>query len=87
MRVWARIFSNNHMLNDTVIEDYSQDTRTHKVFAAIDKIAYEFDLPRPIWLDSNISEFKRYSKVHFYKDSFIEEVDFDYLEISVIEED
>ena len=63
------------------------DTRTHKVFAAIEKISYEFDIPRPIWLDLNISDFKKYSKVKFKGDSFIEEVPFDFLEFSVLEED
>lgn len=87
MRTWARIFKDNHMLRDVVIENYDEDTRTHKVFDAIEKISYEFDLPKPIWLDSNIKDFKKLSKVRFYQDSFIEEVPFDYLEVSIIEED
>ncbi len=32
-------------------------------------------------------DFKRHSKTRFTKDSFIEHIDFDYLEIQVIEED
>ena len=87
MKFWARTFTDNRMTRDTVIEDESNDTRTHKVFSAIEKIAYDFDIPRPIWLDSNIADFKRYSKVRFYKDSFIEEIPFDYLEFLVLEED
>ena len=87
MRFWARIFKDNRMIRDLTIEDLESDTRTHKVFNAIDKISYEFDIPRPIWLDSNIADFKRYSKVRFYADSFIEEVPFDHLEFSVLEED
>lgn len=72
---------------DTVIENTEEDTRTHKVFSALDSISYEFDIARPIWLDSNISDFKKYSKVRFTKDSFIEDINFDYLELSVLEED
>ena len=75
------------MTRDVVITNTEEDTRTHKVFEAIEKIGYDFDIARPIWLDSNISDFKRYSKVRFYQDSFIEEVPFDYLEFSVLEED
>ena len=86
-RLWARIFSNNHMLKDTVICDDSQDTRTHKVFNALENACYEFDLGKPIWLDSTISDFKRHDKTRFTKDNFIEDIDFDYLEIQVIEED
>lgn len=86
-RLWAKLFKDNRMLRDTVICDDSKDTRTHKVFHAIDKVCYEFDLGKPIWLESNISEFKRHDKARFRADSFIEEIEFDYLEIQVIEED
>jgi len=86
-RLWARTFQNNHMLRDTVICDDTHDTRTHKIFNALEKACYEFDLSKPIWLDTNISEFKKTSKARFKQDSFIDEIDFDYLEIQVIEED
>ncbi|MBD5548643.1 MAG: hypothetical protein HDQ97_14845 [Lachnospiraceae bacterium] len=86
-RLWAKIFKDNRMLKDTVIYDDSTDTRTHKVFHAIDEICYQFDLEKPIWLDSTVHEFKRHDKVRFTQDNFIESIDFDYLEIHVIEED
>lgn len=87
MRIWGKIWKDNHLLRDTVVENLSQDTRTHKVFGALEEICYEFDLGQPIWLDSNIKEFQRHSKTRFTKDSFIEEIPFDYLELHVIEED
>ena len=75
------------MQKDAVVENTNDDTRTHKVFSAIEQICHDFDLPRPIWLESNIADFKKYSKVRFTPDSFIEEVPFDYLEFLVLEED
>lgn len=75
------------MLQDTCISDESADTRTHKVFRALEEACYEFDLGKPIWLDKNIAEFKRLSKTRFNSDNFIETVNFDYLEIQIIEED
>lgn len=87
MRIWAKIFENNHMLRDTVVEDESDDTRTHKVFRALEEVCHRFDLGQPIWLDKNINEFKRHAKTRFLQDSFIESVEFDYLEFYVIEED
>ena len=36
-RLWAKIIKDNHLLKDTVICDDSEDTRTHKVFHAIEK--------------------------------------------------
>lgn len=86
-RLWAKIFKDNRMLKDTVIINETNDTRTHKVFHALDEICLQFDLEQPVWLDTNISEFKRHNKARFNQDNFIETVDFDFLEIHVIEED
>lgn len=86
-RLWAKVFQNNHLLKDTVICDESSDTRTHKVFHALDEVCYQFDLSKPIWLDSTVQEFKRHAKARFYQDNFIEPIEFDYLEIHIIEED
>ena len=87
MRIWGKIIKDNRMLVDTVVEDNTIDTRTHKIFRALDEICYVFDLGKPIWLDSTVAEFKRHDKARFYQDNFIEQIDFDYLEFHVIEED
>ncbi len=87
MRIWFREWKNSHMVQDTVIEDYSEETRTHKIMNALEKACHELDLSVPIWLQNNISEFQRTAKTRFRTDSFIDEVPFDYLEIQVIEED
>lgn len=87
MKIWGKLFKENRMIGDIVIDNNSDDTRTHKVFSAIEEIAYEFDLSKPIWLDTNIKDFKRHSKVQFRQDSFVEEIEFDYLEVQVLEED
>lgn len=86
-RLWAKIYTDNHLIKDITIEDDTNDTRTHKVFNAIEKVCYAFDLSKPIWLDSTINEFKRHSKARFTKDSFVDQIDFDFLEVHVIEED
>lgn len=86
-RLWGKIWKDNHLLKDITISDSSDDTRTHKIFRALDELCLELDLGKPIWLDSNINEFKRHSKTRFTQDSFIEQIDFDSLEIHVIEED
>ena len=87
MRIWFKIWKENHLVTDCTVEDMSEDTRTHKIFRALEEICYQFDLENPIWLDSNITDFKRHARTRFSRDSFIEQIDFDYLEIQVIEED
>lgn len=87
MKIWFKLFKDNRMLQDLSITDDKEDTRTHKIFHALDEACYEFDLSKPIWLDNTVTEFKRHAKARFYQDSFIDEIPFDYLEIQVLEED
>lgn len=86
MRIWFKIFQDNHLLRDTVITDDGNDTRTHKIFNALEQACYQFDLSKPLWLDATVAEFKRHAKARFYQDNFVEEIDFDFLEIHVIKE-
>ena len=86
-RLWARIFKDNRMQRDIVICNETNDTRTNKIFSAIEAVCYEFDLSKPIWLDTTIKDFQRHSKTRFIQDNFIDAIEFDYLEIQVIEED
>ena len=86
-RMWGKIIKNTKTVKDTIIciSDYSL-SRTSMVFQSLEEICLQFDLEQPIWLDSNIEDFKRRDKTRFNQDNFIESLDFDYLEIQVIEE-
>ena len=59
MRIWGKIWKNNHLLRDTTIEDFSDNTRTHKVFHALDEICLEFDLAG--------FQYQRISEAQFYQ--------------------
>jgi hypothetical protein len=85
-RLWGKQIRDNRIVKSLTIERPEEDTRTHKVFHSLEELCRQWDLGNPIWLDSNISDFKKHSKTRFYSDNFIEEIDFDYLEIHVIEE-
>ena len=86
-RMWGKIWKDNRLVKDTVIciSDYSL-SRTQMVLQSLDEICIQFDLGHPIWMDSTIREFQRHDKARFYQDSFVETIDFDFLEIQVIEE-
>ncbi len=87
MRIWFKLFKDNHLLQDTVICEYDyQMTRTERIFHAVNEACMTFDLSQPIWLDANIREFKRHCKTRFTQDNFVEIIDFDFLEIHIIEE-
>lgn len=86
-RLWVREWKDSRMIRDTVIEDGSADTRTHKVFRTLETACGELDLAVPVWLDSTVRDFQRHSRARFTRDAFVEEIEFDYLEIWLIEED
>lgn len=86
-RLWGKLIKENHLIKDTVICNDGNDTRTHKVFHGLNEICDQFDLGKPLWLDKTAKEFQQFAKTRFYQDNFIEQIDFDYLEIQVIEED
>lgn len=87
MRIWFKIMSDAHLIRTDTVEDHTEETRTHKIFQALETICNKWDLGKPIWLDSNVSEFQKRARTRFYQDNFVEEIGFDYLEIHVIEED
>ena len=86
-RMWGKIWKENRLVQDTVIA-ISDDSmsRTQMVFQSLEDICYQLDLGQPIWLESNIRSFQLHDKTRFSQDSFVEAIDFDYLEIQVIEE-
>ena len=85
-RIWGKIFKENRLVKDTIIVDDTDKTRTHKVFAALEAVCIEFDLGQPLWLDVTIRDFKKHAKARFTQDAFMEPIDFDYLELHIIEE-
>jgi len=86
-RLWGKIIKDTRLTKDTVIydQDYTK-SRTEMIFNSLTAICNYFDLAEPLWLDSNIRSFKKHHKTRFYKDNFIEEINFDFLEIEILEE-
>ena len=87
-RLWAKVFKDNRMIKDMVVcNDSHELRRTQKIFAAMDDICRAYDLSKPLWLNATANDFKRHNKTRFHQDNFMEPINFDYLEIHVIEED
>lgn len=87
MKIWFRMMADNHLIKELTVENLEDDTRTHKVLSAVESMCRSFDLPSPIWLESSISDFKKNSRVRFRSESFVEDIDFDYIDMQVLEED
>ena len=88
-RLWCKLIDDSrHIIKQsTIVNDNPSVNRTKKIFDGIEEACVSFDLGKPIWLDANVKEFKRHSKVRFNQDNFIEHIDFSYMEVQVIEED
>lgn len=87
-RLWAKIIISGKMVKNITIENSDSSlNRTKKIFSALDEVCYAYDLSKPLWLDKNIREFKKNSRTRFTKDNFVDEIEFDSLDIEVIEED
>lgn len=86
MRIWYKTVKDNHIQKETVIENCLVISRTKKIFSSLEEVCHLWDLAVPIWLDSIVNDFKYHAKARFYADAFPESIDFDYLEIQVIEE-
>ena len=86
MRIWVKLWKDNHMMKDVVVTRDEDDTRTHKIFHALEEACNTLDLAVPVWLDQNVKDFKRHKNTKFRQDSFVEEIEFDYMEFMVLEE-
>lgn len=85
-RLWGKIIKNNKIIKDIVIENSnSKLTDSQKLDVSIQEICYMFDLSKPLWLTNNEKEMPLYNKTSFRADHFIDPIDFDYLEIEIIE--
>jgi hypothetical protein len=85
-RLWGKVYKSNQIIKDIVIEN--EDTSLSKEALTndcLEKICYKFDLQKPMWLNDNLKDYPKYGKTAFKQDHFIEQIDFDYLEIEIID--
>ncbi len=87
-RLWGKIMKNNRFKNDCVIEiDHPEWSLKMKADTAIDEMCLKFDIQKPMWLPDNDKDYASFKKTSFRQDHFIEQIEFDYFEIEIIEDD
>ncbi|QUI20980.1 hypothetical protein HZI73_01120 [Vallitalea pronyensis] len=87
-RLWGKLYKHNKIIRDTVINmDESNQTKDQLTEICLDKICETFDLQHPMWLNDNHKDYPAYGRTAFKQDHFIEQIDFDYLEIEIIEDE
>ena len=74
------------MINDQVFElnkiDLSFD---EKLDQGLEALCYHFDIQKPMWFNDTSEDFSLIGKTRFMDHHFIENIDFDYFEIELIE--
>ena len=85
-KLWAKKIKSNKIVNSIVVknkEDISFDKKRDKVFK---EICVRMDVSVPIWLRKHDLEFSQFKYVTFFPQDFVDEVDFDKLEIELIDD-
>ncbi|KMT20869.1 hypothetical protein [Clostridium cylindrosporum] len=87
MRLWGKIIKNNKIIFQHE-SNYAYDDLEYQdqLKYCIEVICKELDIQKPYWLNSNLKEYNKYKKTSFTQDNFIEEIEFDKLEIEVLDE-
>lgn len=80
--LWVRVMRRQRILKHCTLpchRDTPQD--------ALQDACASLDIPRPLWLGKNDRDWENFGQTRFLKDAFFEAVDFDHLEIQLIEPD
>jgi len=86
-RLWGKIRKNNKTVRDIVVASEEPGlSNEERLQECIQKICYEFDLQRPMWLPKNQRDYEKYQRVELIQDNFIETIPFDFLELELIDE-
>jgi len=85
-RLCGKIIKNNRIICDQVFEVNSSDLSLQdKINKGLESLCYHFDIQTPLWFNDHDKDFARIGKTRFTDHHFVEDLDFDYLEIEIIE--
>lgn len=87
-KLWGKVYKDNSIIRNTVVST-QDDERTMDALtnSCMDELCNILDVQHPMWLGDNKKEYPVYGRTSFNQNHFIEEIDFDHLEIEVISED
>ncbi len=82
IKIWGKTIKKNKIKKSHTVEHYGRFSED-VVMDGINTICVEFDIPRPIMLNKHTRDINDFLMVKFFAEDFIEEVDFDRLEVNV----
>ena len=87
LKLWGKLIKQHKIVRDVVLDMTLITDSAQTVRAALDDFAPALDIARPIWLPKNETDLTKFIITRFYPDQFMENVDFDWLEIEIIGDD
>lgn len=80
--LWVRV-----MRRQRILKHHTLPCRREAPQDALQTACTHLDIPRPLWLEKNHRDWEAFGQTRFMKDAFFEQVDFDHLEIQLLEPD
>ncbi|WP_326910781.1 hypothetical protein [Sedimentibacter sp. MB31-C6] len=85
-KLWAKKIKNNKIISSLNIKNDENLSPLEKREKCFKEICQKFDISVPLWLSKHNFEFNEFKYVTFYPNDFIDEIDFDKLEIEMIDD-
>ena len=87
IKLYGKIVKKNNIVQNSVFE-MQKDHMDFKdfIFKGLESLCYKFDIGYPIWLSNNENDMNQVNKTKFKAQQFIEDIDFDYLEIEYVDD-
>ena len=88
LRVWGKLWKNSRIVHQWTANNDERNLDEETRFdSCVEEILYHLDLPKPIWLEQNFRDMKRFGKTEFREEHFVEHFPYAMLELDVIETD
>ncbi|MPM22726.1 hypothetical protein SDC9_69184 [bioreactor metagenome] len=85
-KLWAKKIKSNRIVDSLVVNNKENISPDEKREKCLKEICQKFDLSVPVWLKTHDMEFSQFKIVTFFPHDFIDEVDFDKLEVELIDD-
>ncbi|MDW5299984.1 MAG: hypothetical protein SA378_07595 [Sedimentibacter sp.] len=85
-KLWAKKIKYNKIISSIVVKNKENISLEQKRDKCLKEICQKLDISVPIWLKKHELEFSQFKYVIFTTQDFIDEIDFDKLEIELIDD-
>lgn len=85
-KLWAKKIRANSTVSSLLVKNNENISLDEKLDKTFKEVCVKFDISVPIWLKKHETEFIQFKSVTFYPQDFVDEIDFDKLEIELIDD-